>query len=231
MGVRTTMEGIEEKWKQFNLTEEEDVTLDSPNGEREDVQQKGDRSLIGKVCTERGVGRDVIAKTMARIWRISKRAIFQEVERNVFVITFATHADKQRIMEGRPWLFDNALILLAHYDGALQPGAIKFNYETFWMQVHNLPLGYMTEEWGMQIGNSVGRTLEVDVENDGIGWGKCLRVRVEIPLCKAIARGRFIRVKGQKEWVHFRYEKLPKICFLCGWLVHGEGGCTGEKGD
>lgn len=73
----------------------------------------------------------------------------------------------------------------------------------------------MTEEWGNQIVNSVGKVLEVDVGNDGVGWGKFLRVKVEIPLCKALARSRFINVQGQKTWMDFRYEKLPKICFMC----------------
>lgn len=75
----------------------------------------------------------------------------------------------------------------------------------------------------MQIGGSVGRVLEVDVADDGIGWGKSLRVKVEVPLQKAIAGGRFLNVKGNKLWVHFKHEKLPKICFKCGGLwLHDE---------
>lgn len=63
---------------------------------------------------------------MANIWRISKRAIFQVVDKNVFVITFATHADKARILEGKPWLFDNSLFVIIPYDGSLQTGAYPF---------------------------------------------------------------------------------------------------------
>lgn len=52
----------------------------------------------------------------------------------------------------------------------------------------------MTKEWGVHVGNSVGRVLEVDVDDDGVGWGKYLRVKVEIKLHKALARGRIIMV-------------------------------------
>ncbi|KAF5447236.1 hypothetical protein F2P56_032804 [Juglans regia] len=174
---------------------------------------------------------EAVESTMARIWRISKRATFKEVEVKVFVITFVTQADKHWILEGKLWLFENALFLLIHYDGVLQPGKFPMDHESFWLQIHSLPLGCMTEECGQQIGSSVGKVLEVDVGEDGIGWGKALRVRVEVPLTKAIARGSFLNVQGQKVWVTFKYEKLPKICFSCGWILHGETGCLSGKGD
>ncbi|KAF5458959.1 hypothetical protein F2P56_022951 [Juglans regia] len=163
---------------------------------------------------------------MTKIWRISKRAVFQEVEKNVFVVTFETHADKNRILEGMPWLFDNVLFPLRPYDGRLQPTQIKFESEIFWLQMHDLPLGKMTKECGEQIGASVGKVLEVDAMDDGVGWGRFIRVKINMPLFKPIARGRFIHSTGGKLWVPFQYEKLPKICFRCGWLVHDVAGCS-----
>lgn len=71
----------------------------------------------------------------------------------------------------------------------------------------------------------MGRIIEMDVEKDGIGWGNCLRVKVEISLCKALARERFINIGAQRLWVYFKYEKLPRFYFDCGWIVHGKGGC------
>ncbi|KAF5470878.1 hypothetical protein F2P56_011366 [Juglans regia] len=220
------MEDIEVRWKQLRLLEEEEVVLEIPFGEKEDVKKKGDLSLIGKVCSDRSVGKDIISNAMAKIWRISKRAIFQEVDKNVFVLTFATHADKQRILDGRPWLFDNVLFPLRPYDGLLLPGQIKFESEIFWVQLHDLPLGLMTRECGERIGGSVGKVIAVDVADDGIGWGRFLRVKIEISLYKPVARGRFINHKGDKLWISFQYEKLPKICFRCGCIAHIQTGCS-----
>lgn len=207
------------------------MVLEVDSGRGEEIQRKGERSLIETVCSERIVGKEVIGNTMARIWKISKHTVFQEVERKIFVITFATHDDRQRILEGKPWLSDNALFILLSYDGVMQLGRFSFDVEVFWVQVHDLPLGCMSSEWGKQIGDSVGQCLEVDVEDHGIKWGKCLRIKVEMPLCKVIARGRFINIQGKKLWVHFQYEKLPKIYFKCGWILHRENGCSSTKGD
>ncbi|XP_042980007.1 uncharacterized protein LOC122310195 [Carya illinoinensis] len=223
------MDEIEDRWNKLRLTKEEEVVIELPQGGEEEIQCKGDRSLIGKICSDRAISKEVIANAMGKIWRISKRAVFQEVEKNVFVITFANHADRQRILDGKPWLFASMLFMILPYDGDLQPRNMHVDKETFWLQVHNLPLGFMTEEWGHRIEASVGEVLDVDVDEDGIGWGKCLRVRVEIKLQKAIARGRTIMANGKKVWLSFKYEKLPKICFSCGWILHGENGCMNEE--
>ncbi|XP_042972906.1 uncharacterized protein LOC122304702 [Carya illinoinensis] len=223
--------GLEEQWKKFRLTEEEEEIVEVSWKGDEEIDRKGERSLIGKVCSDRSVSKTLISNTMAKIWRISKRATFLEVEKNTFIITFETHADMYRILDGKPWTFDSALFLLSRYEGKKRPGNFVFDKETFWMQIHNLPLGCMSLDWGTQIGKSVGKVIEVDVEEDGIGWGRSLRVKVELPLYKAIPRGRFINTDQSKQWVHFRYENLPKICFRCGWILHKEMGCQAQYGE
>ncbi|KAG6662039.1 hypothetical protein CIPAW_03G216000 [Carya illinoinensis] len=45
-----------------------------------------------------------------------------------------------------------------------------------------------------------------------------------------IPRGRTIKVKEESIWVPFSYEKLPKICFKCGCLMHWEEGCSMKEG-
>lgn len=69
---------------------------------------------------------------MGKVWRISKPAIFTEVGRNTQIITFATEGDKQRVMEGHPWLFDNHMIILKHLEMHSQPLSTRFDTKTFW---------------------------------------------------------------------------------------------------
>lgn len=53
---------------------------------------------------------------MWKSWRVSKPAIFKEVGKNIFAITFAAKADKLRVVEGKPWLFDNNFFALKDLD-------------------------------------------------------------------------------------------------------------------
>lgn len=65
----------------------------------------------------------------------------------------------------------------------------------------NLLLNYMSKEYGRLIGNTIGRVRAVDVQPDGSGWGKFLRVQIEMDLRKTIARGRTISVENSKLWI------------------------------
>ena len=77
--------------------------------------------MIGKVWIERKLNKGVIESVMAKIWRISRRARFHVVGPNTFVVEFDSVIDRQRIMEGRPWLFDDHLFVLRDYDGCVPP--------------------------------------------------------------------------------------------------------------
>lgn len=219
------MEEMEGKWERLRLTEEEDRVFAADDSIPNALEDRGDRSLVGRVTTERSVGKWVLESTMAKVWRISQPASFREVRPNVFVITFASQTDKWKVWEGKPWLFDNCLIVLNLYDGFTQPAEISFAIERFWVQLHDLPLACMNEECGKEIGGVIGRVVEVDTKVDGCGWGQYLRIRVEVDLLKALVRGRRISVKGKCCWIPFKYEKLPRICFDCGRITHFGSRC------
>lgn len=55
----------------------------------ENMIDKGDRSLVAKVCMDCKIGRKVITATRAKVLKVSRPARFQEIGSNVFSITFA----------------------------------------------------------------------------------------------------------------------------------------------
>lgn len=125
---------------------------------------------------------------MGKVWKISKGATFKDVSRNIFTITFNMEADKQRVMEGHPWLFGNHLLVLKQLDGFAQPQATRFKTEIFLLQFHHLLIRCMKRYYGNLIGKSISRVLGVDVDTDDIWWEPFLRVRIEISLHKSNKR-------------------------------------------
>ena len=87
----------------------------------------------------------------------------------------------------------------------------------------------MTKGVGTKIGELIGVLEDVGIAGDGVGWGRCLRLRVTIDITKPLDRGRALELNGKTTWVEFRYEKLPLFCFSCGRIVHGEKGCPVPK--
>jgi hypothetical protein len=107
---------------------------------------------------------------------------------------------------------------------------LEFGKAAFWVRMYRLPLACMGRDVGLQVGSTVGEVEDIDVLDDGVGWGEYLRVRICIDLFKPLARGRIIRVQDKKLWVACQYEKIPGFCFNWGIFVHNKQSCGGFGG-
>lgn len=66
-------------------------------------------------------------------------------------------------------MFDSNLIVLKLLGCFSQPIIILFVLEAIWVQLHNLPVLCMNKQFGVLIGASIGKVLEVDAEADDTG--------------------------------------------------------------
>lgn len=69
----------------------------------------------------------------------------------------------------------------------------------------------------------------MDVDVEGVGCDKYLRVRVSLDIPKPLPRGKMIRTEGKQRWIEFKYERLLLFCFQCGAIKHVERICALEK--
>lgn len=171
----------------------------------------------------------VIEAAMGKVWHLSSKATFREVGANVFIISFKMLADKHRVENGRPWLFNNCMFIIEAFDGIMQPRAMMFDRASLCLQLHQLPLMGMNKKVGEKVGSALGVMEEVEVEEDDVGWGKYLRVRVNLDLTKPLARGRKVTLMGEHYWIPIRYEKIPRVCFACGCIIHDTKTCNSLK--
>jgi hypothetical protein len=183
----------------------------------------------GKLLVDQFVGKDVVRRTLIRGWRPSGRLSFKVLGDNLFLLDFENEGDKCRVLEGRPWLFEDNLFSVENFDGLSTLSEIDFEKAIFWVQMFNLLLACMSKEVGFQIGTTMGVAEEVDTDVDGVEWGKYLRVRIKLDLTKPLARGRMINLLGKKVMIAFQYEKLPRYCLDCGKIWHGVEECTFKK--
>ncbi|XP_042952219.1 uncharacterized protein LOC122289299 [Carya illinoinensis] len=178
------------------------------------------------IVAERPVNREAFKTTMSKVWKCKSWIQFSEVGTNKFLIEFNHKQDLQQVISGRPWSFDRWLVCLQPFEGHRSINEVLFHTEVFWVQVFNMPFASMTQEVGTQIAEHLGRVLTVQTDERGIGWGKCMRMRVEVDISKALQRGIFLTFEGKKTWVFFKYERLPNFCFKCGVIKHDQKGCN-----
>ena len=77
--------------------------------------------------------------------------------------------DKDRVLEGRPWIFKGNLFVVVDFDGRTPPSQMVFDTEAFWIQMYDLPLAFMSREMGFKLGSTVGKVEEVDTNENGVG--------------------------------------------------------------
>ncbi|XP_041026979.1 uncharacterized protein LOC121267185 [Juglans microcarpa x Juglans regia] len=174
-------------WRRLKLNDEEEISIEVQKNMLGLTKGKGERSLVGKVLSDHRIGREVVRSMMEKVWKVGKPLKFHDIGSNCFVITFVNRRDKMRVLSGCPWLFDNHLFVLKDFDGEMQPNKIDFDHACLWIQMLNLHLSYLNKEMGELIGRSMGEVMEVDVQEDGLAWGRCLRVRVECDLRRPLA--------------------------------------------
>jgi hypothetical protein len=212
-------------WGKFSLTEEEDVELSFRKVELQDGVTFGQACVLGKLLSDRMVSKEKIRQSLEQWWLPEESISFKVLGENLFLIEFTNPKDKERVLEGRPWVFEGSLFLVEDFDGSKAPSQFTFDRAAFWVRMIDLPLACMGRDIGNKIGASMGVVEAVDTDARGMGWGEFLRVKVQIDLSKPLARGRKINIEGTAHWIKFQYERLPKFCFQCGSICHGKTGC------
>lgn len=135
-------------------------------------------SAVGRVVSERPVKLVVFRDIMATAWQPQKGVHVRELSPNRFLFTFFHEKDVSRVMNDGPWTFDHNLVLFLRLEQEDDQRTVELVHSQFWIQVHNLPFGFMPKKVAKVIGNFVGEFVAVDQRNfEGI-WKSFMRVRV-----------------------------------------------------
>jgi len=101
------------------------------------------------------------------------------------------------------------------------------NTTDIWVQVHQLPFGFMDARVGALVGSHIRKMVKYDEENNYGAWRIYMRVRMEIGLEEPLKQDLLIeRESGEDIKLVFKYEHLGKFCFICGSIGHTENFCN-----
>ncbi|KAH7529009.1 hypothetical protein FEM48_Zijuj05G0138200 [Ziziphus jujuba var. spinosa] len=114
------------------------------------------------------------------------------------VMTEKSASDKNRIWNKRPWSIDGAHLIMKEWKLKLTFDDLNFNLSTFWVQIHGLPLQFLTKENAMKIEGLFHKVLncECTSRTNLIGL-KYMRIQVEVDISEPLPIGfNFL----MKEW-------------------------------
>lgn len=190
------------------------------------MTNKFDLCLVGRFLTEKNLNGRAMKARLADIWKPTMGINIKGIEEGVFLFQFYHEKDRQWVLDGGPWSFDNAMLIIQAIPPGEQPLKVPLWYINFWIQIHELPAGFMSETVGKQLGNFFGEFMEYDPKNSNSIWREYMRIRIRLDVRRPLKRKKKItRRDGSAFVVLCKYERLGEFCFVCGMLTHTERFC------
>ncbi|GMI94126.1 hypothetical protein HRI_003081900 [Hibiscus trionum] len=209
----------------LSITEGEDDGLQL---EVEDVAApiSYEHCFVGRFLTSSIVNVPAMKTTLANVWKPVGGIAISDIGENRFLFRFFNNVDANRVEKGGLWYFNNHLLVMHRLLNNEDPLQVPLFLVSFWVLVHDVPPGFISEKVAKSIGSFIGGFVEYDSTAVTLGYKRIMRIRVlfdcRLPLKR---KKKLILGGGKAHYVRFEYEKLYLFCFICGLIGHGESFC------
>ncbi|KAG8498722.1 hypothetical protein CXB51_005051 [Gossypium anomalum] len=100
------------------------------------------------------------------------------MEEKQILFRFYSEIDLNRVMEGMPWFLIDILLFFHRLLRGEDPNMVPLWEIVFWVQIHNLPIGFTSEGTARQLGDFIGKFMDYDTSVITRGVSKFMRIRV-----------------------------------------------------
>lgn len=217
-------ENIESHLAKLNIEDEEneELVFDADV----EVLNKYDLCLVGKFLSEKKINSRAMKSKLADVWKPAMGITIKELEADIYLFQFYHSEDLNWVKNGGPWSFDNIMLVLSTIPPGENPVKVPLVSLNIWIQIHDLPSGFMSEQVGKQLGNFFGEFIMYDHKNDSSLWRECMRLKIKLDVRKPLKRKKKITSRNGKEFiVNCKYERLGEFCFVCGMVTHTDRFC------
>jgi 14-3-3 protein epsilon len=121
----------------------------------------------------------------------------KEATPGIFLFHFGHALDMEAVLQGGPWSFNNQMLIMERVRLGVQIENIPLYHVDFWVQVHNLPTGFMTERVGKTLANYIGSFVEYDKNNKGSFWREYMRTKSGLISVSHLRRSPGSRIKEE----------------------------------
>ncbi|KAJ4836268.1 hypothetical protein Tsubulata_051523 [Turnera subulata] len=139
--------------------------------------------LVGKIISQsRRFSAKVVGDVLSKAWNLSNSLETTEVRENIFLFTFVSGAEKQRILNS-PWSVAGCHVCLHEWTFDITLNTLDFGSLAFWVQVYGLPPHYMRLSKAQTIVGLFPDLIEAELPEVGsMLLGDFFRMRVTLIL-------------------------------------------------
>jgi hypothetical protein len=121
-----------------------------------------------------------LKERLGRLWHPVKGVTILSAPEGRFLFQFNHKKDAENALEDGPWVYDNSNLVLERINPGMVPRDVELNHLDMWVQVHNLPFGFVQQRVGTAIGAYLGELKEYDEKNSLHSAYMRLKVRIDI---------------------------------------------------
>ncbi|XP_074326996.1 uncharacterized protein At4g02000-like [Apium graveolens] len=183
--------------------------------------------LVGRFLTEKNINFQAMQNVVTSLWRPKEGVEIHDIGGYRYSVVFYHIMDLQKFLDGRPWSFEQNMLVYHQMQDTEDAHQVVLNDVDIWVQVHDIPKGFISETVLKTIGDFVGQYVKSDPVNFDCTWKSFVRIRVRMNIQKPLKRRMKIKCEGGNwSWVNFKYERLGSFCFVCGIIGHTERECN-----
>ncbi|XP_026399286.1 uncharacterized protein LOC113295152 [Papaver somniferum] len=178
------------------------------------------KNLLFKFVSGREYNVNLLHQILTKAWKPSGAFTILELGSGIYNVRFTLLCDLLAVQQGTPWSVKEDLMLIekGNEDSLLED--YEFRYEVFSLHIYGLPLSMLNAEKVASIVSIFG-TPESIQKSLAAKWGKFAKLRVKIDITKPLPKDMEITLKSKRKIkITFRYEKVPRLCFHCGFFGH-----------
>lgn len=171
----------------------EDMNIENEENEElvldEGMEEEGNRfamCLVGCFLTKKNINIRAMRTKLADLWKPAIGININDLKPGTFLFQFYHTDDMKWVLNNGSWTFDSAVLVMNVIKAGEDPVKVTLNEVEFWIQIYDLPVGYMTEMMGKQLGNFFGTFVHYDAKNNSILWREYMRLRIKIDVRKPL---------------------------------------------
>jgi hypothetical protein len=130
---KSMVDDLSKLWEELLLIEVEDEELSIQRDELEGIASRGRVCILGKLIIDCMICKEMLQSMLMRWWKLVENLSFKILGENLFLIDFESPRDKERVLKGRPWVFEESLFLIEDFDGLTPQSNFTFDRATFWV--------------------------------------------------------------------------------------------------
>lgn len=130
---------VVKRLEKFKLSEKEGGEIELSAVDIKRSAEACERSLVGRIYGGNGVNFTGLKQTMTKLWCAEGELKMVEIKNKTYQFFFSNEEERIRVLEKRPWTFDNQLLVLQPWKKDMDMDEKAFSISPMWIQVWHIP--------------------------------------------------------------------------------------------